>query len=323
MTNALQTDLTKHPVVHAVNQLDSPASKRKMLGALRAVLALALDVDPSEVQNGQVYEFPWPTLTADKLSALKAAALKSRAKRTAAGYLWAVRAVMGACYDLGMIDADTLKRIERVKGVKVPRQLKNTTRRRITLGEITALSQACADDDSPAGLRDEALLALAYVQGPRVSELSKFELSDYDAETGALAVRKGKGDKDRSLGVSNAAKQSIDRWIAVRGREPGRLFVPINKGGGIDPTGGMTAQAITDVLRKRSAEAGVKPAPTVHDFRATAVTIAIKLLGLRYAQLMAGHADPATTAGYDLAELDEILESADKLHWPSMRAEAA
>lgn len=321
MTKALQTDLTKHPVMHAVNQLDSPASKRKMLGALRAVLALAADVDPSEVSEAAVFEFGWPALTADKLSALKAAALKRKSKQTAAGYLWAVRAVMGACFDLGMIDGDTLARIERVKGVKVPRQKVNITRRRITLGEVAALSRACGADGSPAGLRDEAILALAFLQGPRVSELSKFKLSDYDPETGALAVRKGKGDKDRLLGIGGQAKPTLARWIAVRGSEPGRLFVPVNKGGGIDRKGRLSEQAINDILRKRSKEAATKAA-TVHDFRATAVTEAIRKHGLRAAQRMAGHADPATTAGYDLAPQSEILEIAAGQEWVSFREAA-
>ena len=58
----------------------------------------------------------------------------------------------------------------------------------------------------------------------------RLTLADYDPETGALTVRHGKGNKERLVYATNGGKSAIDDWLAVRGQDPGGLFVPINRG---------------------------------------------------------------------------------------------
>lgn len=103
--------------------------------------------------------------------------------------------------------------------------------RALSAGEIRALFTACAADRSPAGARDAAMLALLYGAGLRRQEVVQLDLDNFDTETGAVTIRAGKGRKDRLGYISNGSLAALQAWIAVRGPEPGPLFVPIMKGG--------------------------------------------------------------------------------------------
>ena len=59
------------------------------------------------------------------------------------------------------------------------------------------LLQACAKDQSSAGRRDAAVIAVLYGGGLRRSEVVALDLSDYDHATTELRVRCGTGRKAR------------------------------------------------------------------------------------------------------------------------------
>lgn len=313
---ALQKDLASHPVASYLNSLTSKSSRRAMRSALKTVLALAADEEPEEIDPMMVFEFPWPSITPAKLNATKAALLQNYSRAHAAKCLAAVRGVMGACFDLRLIDADQLMRIERVKGISVRRNQR--AGRRLSEGEILALARACAEDDSPAGARDDAMIGLGYTQGPRISELANLQLEDYDPDTGDLVIRKAKGGKTRTIRAANSTKDSLDEWLTLRGGEPGALFCPVNKGGNVELSS-MSTTAIGKMLKKRAREAGVKSF-TMHDLRRTFLTNGWSI-GIPGTQLktIAGHASIETTAAYDRGDLEEALESSERLHYPSMR----
>jgi integrase len=86
-----------------------------------------------------------------------------------------------------------------------------------TIAEVAALMRSCADDSTPAGARDAALVALLRGTGMRRAEVVALDLSGYDPTTGALTVRSGKGRK-RAAGNAMAFKLSESaqhRWRAV------------------------------------------------------------------------------------------------------------
>src|SRR5215216_1186511 len=155
-------------------------------------------------------------------------------------------------------------RVVTVKDVKGERPEKG---RHIEQGELSALIQACTSDTSPAGIRDAAIIALAWSTGLRRDEISRIELADLTNKTedsldiGIL----GKGGKVRMVYVNDGALAALLDWIDLRGNEPGRLFVEVNKGGRIG-AGQLSGEALRKMLEKRSQEAQLSKSVTWHDF---------------------------------------------------------
>ncbi len=128
-------------------------------------------------------------------------------------------------------------------------------------------------DASPAGARDAAMLAALYTGGLRRSELAALTVEDYTAAPPTLRVLHGKNDKQRAVPIPASAAAALDRWLALRGREPGALFMPIDQiGHAAGDGGGMSAHAIYKMLNKRAKQAGIPPL-TPHDMRRTFVVI--------------------------------------------------
>ena len=117
MDRQLQDEFQKHPVTMYLNSIESENGKKSMATALRRALAVAAGESIRNVGMDEVYSFGWPTVTNDKVVNLKSELIDEYSKATAAQTLSAVKGVLGACFDLGMIDGDPLMRIERIDGV--------------------------------------------------------------------------------------------------------------------------------------------------------------------------------------------------------------
>jgi integrase len=133
-------------------------------------------------------------------------------------------------------------------------------RKLVRLGrlELRQLAQACNKDEGPAGARDEALLALLYGASLRRAEAVALELVDYDLGSGRLRVGAHSGRKKRLFIANEDARAALERWIGIRGGEPGPLFNPVNKGGRIERRR-LSEQAIYIACQKRASEAGLPP----------------------------------------------------------------
>ncbi len=68
-------------------------------------------------------------------------------------------------------------------------------------------------DDSPAGIRDRAVLELLYGSGLRVAEVCGLDLPNLDLRHGRLRVT-GKGRKERQIPVSDAARRALTSYVA-------------------------------------------------------------------------------------------------------------
>lgn len=94
---------------------------------------------------------------------------------------------------------------------------------------VRALLEACASD--LPGLRDRALLSVAYDTGLRASELVAIEvehiLDAIDPEARLLAIPRSKGDQERegaTAFLSPRTVRAIAAWCAAAGIETGPLF---------------------------------------------------------------------------------------------------
>ncbi len=98
-----------------------------------------------------------------------------------------------------------------VRGPKQPKRLPHV----LTLEHITHLI-AAADGDTPAGLRDRALLELLYACGLRVSEAVSLDAAAVDLEQRSMIVT-GKGNKQRRVVMGEPARAAVERYLR-RGR---------------------------------------------------------------------------------------------------------
>src|SRR5690606_19017249 len=92
----------------------------------------------------------------------------------------------------------------------------------LSVDDVGRLLQAASLGDTPAALRDRALLELLYGSGARVSEaigldLDDLELGRGDDGTGGVVRLFGKGGKERIVPLGRYAREALDAWV-VRGR---------------------------------------------------------------------------------------------------------
>ena len=155
----------------------------------------------------------------------------------------------------------------------------------------------CSVDITPAGARDAAIIALMYACGLRREEVVNLDAESYDQITGKLVVF-GKRSKERTAYLTNGAAAAMADWMAVRGSEPGPLFLSINKGGHIKP-GRLATEAIYNMLARRAAQGKVKKF-SPHDMRRSFISDLLDAgADITTVSKMAGHASVSTTARYD------------------------
>jgi len=135
----------------------------------------------------------------------------------------------------------------------------------LTLDLLQRLLDTC--DLSPGGRRDRALLLFGFAAALRRSELVGLLVSDITlrADGLELRLRRSKTDPEgegASIGLPQGQHRrtcpvlAFKEWQQVAKRNAGPLFRPIAKGGHIRTTA-LTPYAVTRILAKRAALAGV------------------------------------------------------------------
>lgn len=166
--------------------------------------------------------------------------------------------------------------------------------------EARALIEAAtvrADDGSPVGLRDVAILELLYATGIRVGELCGLDVDDVDRDRRVVRVL-GKGRKERTVPYGLPAERALAVWLRD-GR--GALFAP---GGGaalfLGARGARIDQrAVRTVVHRRLEDVPGAPDLGPHGLRHTAATHLLEGgADLRTVQELLGHASLATTQIY-------------------------
>lgn len=173
---------------------------------------------------------------------------------------------------------------------------------------------ARADDGSPLGLRDVAVLELLYATGIRVGELCALDVDDLDRERRVLRVL-GKGRKERTVPYGVPADRAVGRWLA-EGRP--RLLVP-GAGGALflGARGRRVDQRVVRAMvHTRLTDVPHAPDLGPHGLRHSAATHLLEGgADLRTVQELLGHASLATTQIYTHVS-SERLRSAYRLAHP-------
>ena len=170
-----------------------------------------------------------------------------------------------------------------------------------------------ADDGSPTGLRDVAMLELLYATGIRVGELVGLDVDDVDRERLVVRVL-GKGRKERSVPYGLPAAQALERWLAL-----GRPKLLVEGAGGALFLGArgrrIDQRAVRTLVHRRIAQVPGAPAIGPHGLRHTAATHLLEGgADLRSVQELLGHASLATTQLYTHVTTDRLRRAYRQAH---------
>ncbi len=165
--------------------------------------------------------------------------------------------------------------------------------------------------EEPLIIRDLAMMELFYTSGMRLSELVLLDLADMDCNDAVVEVT-GKGGKVRRLPVGEKARQSLERWLAVRPgmarAEESALFVS-QRGKRISP------RAVQQRLHKKAEESGASTDIHPHMLRHTFASHLLESSGdLRAVQELLGHADISTTQIYTHLDFQHLAKVYDDAH---------
>ena len=199
----------------------------------------------------------------------------------------------------GVTDSDPARGIAQPK---LPRPLPHP----LTVEEIVRLLDA-PDRQTPAGLRDRAILELIYGAGLRVSELTGLDVDDVDLEEGAVRVL-GKGGKEREVPLGRYAREAVAAYLTrarptlVAGSARGALF--LNQRGGR-----LSRQSCDRMVRSAARVAGIDRHVSLHTLRHSFATHLLEGgADVRVVQELLGHASVATTQIYTLVTREHLRE---------------
>ncbi len=184
----------------------------------------------------------------------------------------------------------------------------------ISLDQIERLLEAAAVGDTPASLRDRALLEVLYGCGARVSEaigldLDDLDLAEDDDELGSALHLLGKGGKERIVPLGNYARQAVDAWL-VRGRPTmaakgrGTPAVFLNQRGGR-----LSRQSAWTIIQRAADRAGLGGHLSPHTLRHSFATHLLDGgADVRVVQELLGHASVTTTQIYTMVTARHLRE---------------
>lgn len=302
--------LASLPAVIGVPADQNPAAVflARLAPGSRPTMRRSLSVIAAEV-GATIDTVPWWSLRYQHTQAIRARLAARYSPATANKMLAALRGVVREAMRLGLMTGDDYTRaidLPSVRGSRLPRG------RALSAGEIRTLFSAC-DVTTVRGRRDAALVALLYSGGIRRAETVGIDIADYD-ETGGTIVIRGKGNKQRVVFTSgsNAALQS---WIELRGREPGPLFMPVDKAGRIQRRR-LTDHAVLLIVRRLAKRAGLATF-SPHDLRRSFISDLLdRGVDITTVASMAGHAQITTTARYDRRGERARRKASELLHVP-------
>jgi len=245
-----------------------------------------------------------------------------RSPATVARRTSALRSFFAWCYRTGRLPADPAVLLTPPKRrTHVPRALD-----RVLAGG--ALSGASDHSNWPE--RDALILALALACGLRLSEIATLRMHDLEGDPPSAMVVKGKGDKERRLGLPPVVTDALRVYLPTRstrlaelGLDAATVVISSRARDVRDRAGqarGRTVEAsresviyvVDRVLRSIGAR---RPGIRVHALRHTFATLGLRegAFSLRQLQVALGHASLATTQIYTEVA-DEEIAAAMRLH---------
>jgi integrase/recombinase XerD len=173
-------------------------------------------------------------------------------------------------------------------------------RRESPLPQVPSQAEVKTLLESVTNFRDLALLMTAYSAGLRVAEIANLAVHDIDSHRMVIHVRRGKGNKDRFVGLSPILL-AVLREHAVEERPRDVLFPGQNRR---QP---LTTSAIRRICKRATEDAGIEKRVSPHTLRHAFATHHLEAgTDLRTLQVLMGHSNLTTTSRYLYVSTDRI-----------------
>jgi integrase/recombinase XerD len=206
-------------------------------------------------------------------------------------------------------------------GIPLPRQGDRLPKAVLTEREARALLDA-PDTQTPAGIRDKAILEVFYSTGIRLEEMARLTTHDVDHRHGFLRVTKGKFAKDRMTPLGRKACDYVREYLqkvraewSKSNREERALWLSSKQ-----PHGPLKSQAIEVMVKQYGRAAGLGKRVTPHVWRHTCAThLVADGANIAYVQRLLGHRSLRTTQIYTRTTIAEIKATHARAH-PEARA---
>jgi len=172
--------------------------------------------------------------------------------------------------------------------------------------------------DNVLALRDRALLGVMAYTFARIGAVLSLKVEDYYVQRrrGWLRLHE-KGGKVHEIPCHHALEQYLEEYLeaaGLRGQDDAPLFCAWRKGQFVPSP--LNQSNIHKMIRRRSAQAGIKTKIGCHSFRATGITNYLENGGrLEVAQQMAGHESSRTTGLYDRRGDEISLDEVERISY--------
>ena len=171
---------------------------------------------------------------------------------------------------------------ERIPHAREPRKLPVV----LSADEVVAFLEAVPS------LKSRAALTTAYAAGLRTSEVAGLRVADIDSARGVIAVRAGKGGKDRHVMLSPQLLGILRAYWRLA-RPPGYLFP------GRDDDHPLSTTVLHAACRSATKAAGLTKRVTIHTLRHSFATHLLENgTDIRIIQVLLGHQNLSSTARY-------------------------
>lgn len=160
--------------------------------------------------------------------------------------------------------------------------------------------------------RDASLILFLLHTGLRLSEVVALELSDVQVSErkGSTLVRRGKGNKQRSVPLNSEARKALQDWLAVR-PQVSDAFIWVAVESPADD--GISGRAVQRILHRYALDAGLQgltPHVLRHSF---AKNLANKNVGLEKIAALLGHSSLNTTRIYVTPDAHDLERAVEQL----------
>lgn len=223
------------------------------------------------------------------------------AASSAARTLVAVRGLHRFLTLEGVLDADPSRDV-------APPRTPDRLPKAIPLADVERLLEAASLGDTPAALRDRALLEVLYGTGARISEAVGLDVDDLDTQERVVRLR-GKGGKERIVPLGSYAAEALSAWL-VRGRP-----ALVGQGRGTPAVflgvrgARLSRQSAWAVLRAAADRAGLRGHLSPHTLRHSFATHLLEGgADVRVVQELLGHASVTTTQIYTRVTVQQLRE---------------
>jgi len=195
----------------------------------------------------------------------------------------------------------------------LPKSQRRLPRRLLSVAEFEDLvRQTCAK--GTIGIRDRAILETLFATGIRRLELANLALLDVDIAAGTLAVREGKGRKDRLIPIGERALVWIEQYLAdvrpVLAVDPSDATLFLT-----DHGSAFVKNRLSGLVKGYLQAIGIEGYGSCHLFRHSMATLMLENgADLRFIQAMLGHADLNTTTIYTRVAIGKLKDVYARTH---------